>query len=172
MKYTPFEIENILKTMTVLCDTREHPGERFDQRMAAIGRPWKRTKLDFGDYSCEYTDPEGKIVSLANIVAIERKMDLTELAMCFGKERERFKREFERAEGATIYLLIENANWEAQYRGNYRSKFNPKALRANMLTWSIRYNIKIHFCTEELTGSLIGDILHYELREHLERIEE
>lgn len=176
MKYTPFEIEKMLESMVVLVDTREQPGRRFQQRAKGFGYPFERCKLDFGDYSCKYTDLSGNEISLDGKVSIERKMDLSELAMCFGKERLRFRREFERAAaaGAKVYLLIENDSWDKEYIGEYgksekyRSRFDPKALRASMLAWSARYNIHIHYCDEDIAGMLIGEILHYELKVLLE----
>ena len=179
MKYTPFEIRKMLDSMTILVDTREHPGKKFDSRVADFGCPWERCKLVFGDYSCKTTDAKGNEISMTDKVAIERKMDANELALCLGKERQRFEREFIRAKefGAVIYLLIEEEDWESVYAGRYghipkyRSKLNPKSLVASILTWQARYRMNIQFCDESMTGRLIADILKYELREVLENAE-
>lgn len=176
MRYTPFEIEKMMDSMVVLVDTREHPNPRFEKRVADFGCPWERVKLDFGDYSCKYTDIGGKDVSLASSVAIERKQDGNELAMCFGKERKRFEREFIRAKesGAVIYLLVEDECWESLYAGKYgknprfRSKLNPRSLVGSIHAWQSRYRMNLQFCEPDTTGILIADILKYELRERLE----
>lgn len=179
MKYTPFEIKKMLNDMVVLVDTREHPGKKFNSRVADFGCPWERCKLDFGDYSCKTVDVKGNEVSMTDRVAIERKMDANELALCLGRERKRFEAEFERAKkaGATIYLLIEEEDWGSIYSGRYgsipkyRSKMNPKSLVASILSWQARYKMNVQFCDEEMTGRLIADILKYELREVLENAE-
>lgn len=176
MKYTPFELEKMLDSMVILVDTREHPNRKFEKRVADFGYPWERTKLDFGDYSCKYTELSGSEISLAGSVAIERKMDANELAMCFGKGRQRFEREFIRAKeaDAKIYLLVEEECWEKLYAGNYgksdryRSKLSPKSLVGSIHAWQARYRMNLQFCEEDTTGLLIADILRYELRERLE----
>lgn len=176
MKYTPFEIESMLKNMVILVDTREQPNRKFNKRVEMFGYPWERTKLDFGDYSCKTLDPKGNVISLQSSVAIERKMDGNELAACFGKDRKRFEREFIRAKetGAVIYLLVEEECWESLYAGQYgkslryRSKMDPRSLVASLHAWQARYRMNLQFCEEDTTGLLIADILKYELREQLE----
>ena len=105
-------------------------------------------QLDFGDYSCQCTLPDKSILDFSNKVAIERKMNLDELCLCFGKERGRFEREFERAKGAgcRIYLLVENGTWEHAYNGKFRSKYNPKALIASIDAYRARYGMQLDFC--------------------------
>lgn len=158
-----------MKTLTVLVDTREQDTPRFRRRMQALGLPYARRKLDFGDYACAVTD-SGREIDLSGQVAIERKMDLDELAQCYTKGRRRFEREFERAKaaGAKLYLLIEGADWEKAYAGRYRSRLHPHALTASMLAWLARYDCQILLCAAETTPRLIRDILYREARERLE----
>ncbi len=172
----PVDIEQALASMTLLVDTREHPGKKLDRRIEASGLSFRREKLNFGDYSAEII-VDGEAVNLSEKIAIERKMDANELALCFGQERVRFEKEFARAleAGAKIYLLVEDENFEKIYAGRYgsgsrfRSKFPPKALIGSMLSWGARYGVHIMFCKEETTGKLIRDILYYETREILQR---
>ena len=100
---------------------------------------------------------------------VERKMSLDELCMCFGRERDRFCREFERiaANGAKPYMLVEGASWELIYAGKYRSQLSPAALSASILAWSARYNCCTLFCKAETSGRLIHDILYREAKEIL-----
>ena len=83
----------------------------------------------------------------------------------------RFQREFERAEanGTKVYLLIEEANWETLFDGDYRSRLNPDALTASVCAWTARYNINVIFCNARTSGLLIKRLLRYELKERLER---
>lgn len=158
-----------MKTLTVLVDTREQDTPRFRRRMQALGLPYARRKLNFGDYACAVTD-SGREIDLSGQVAIERKMDLDELAQCYTRGRRRFEREFERAKaaGAKLYLLIEDADWERAYAGRYRSRLHPHALTASMLAWLARYDCQILLCAAETTPRLIRDILYREARERLE----
>ena len=131
--------------------------------------------LDYGDYTYNFKLTDGKwlfedVASAHGHCVIERKMNLDELSNCFCHERDRFRREFERAaeNNATIYLLVEDATWENLINGKYRSKFNPKAFLSSITAWSARYHFKIVFCKHETSGKLIREILYRELKERLE----
>lgn len=160
--------------MRIIVDTREQPTPQAKTRYAAFGVPFCRRKLDFGDYSAEFTTSSGQTISLEGRIAVERKMGFGEIASNFCHERERFSAEFDRARaaGGKIILVIEGGNWEAAYRGIYRSQMKPASLIASLLTWQARYNTPVFICTPQTTGKLIADILKYEGREYLLRNEE
>lgn len=160
-----FSVKRHLETMSVLCDTREQITPSSSRRLKQIGVPIERVALSFGDYSarCDALD-------LRSSVAIERKMDLSELARCYCQDRKRFIREFERAKeaGAKLYLLVENGSLDEAYSGHYRARVHPSSLTASMLAWLARYNCQILFCKEENSGQVIHDVLYRELKERLE----
>ena len=160
-----FAVNRALSTMTVLCDTREQDTPRARKRFQSIGVPIERVALSFGDYSVKCD-----VLDLRNKIAIERKMDLTELAHCYCQDRKRFIREFERAKevGAKLYLLVENGSLDEAYSGHYRARVHPNALTSSMLAWLARYNCQILFCKEETSGNVIHDVLYRELKEQLE----
>lgn len=165
----PAEIEDVMKTFTILTDTREQPTERAKLRYKQFGCPYKRQKLDFGDYGAAiYLNGKELIVP----AKIERKMNLTEICGNFTQERARFTREFERAAEAKekIIILVENSSWEMAYAGQYRSHMHPNSLIASMLAWLARYNCQIIMCKSETSGRIIKDILFREAREMLERM--
>lgn len=166
-----FDVKNSLETMTLLVDTREQPTQNLKRRIAATGLPAERKKLNAGDYSCKCTLPDGAELDFSNKVAIERKMSIDELCMCFGSQRKRFEREFERAKaaGTKIYLIVEGGNWESIYNGKYRSRMTPQALVASIDAFRSRYGMQLDFCRAETAGKLIRDILYRELKEYLER---
>lgn len=169
-----FEIDQALKTFEILVDTREQPTKRSQERYKAFGCPYRRQALNYGDYT--YTasvggksiHPEGTVSGLC---VVERKMDLDELAMCFGSNRDRFRREFERAaeHHAKTYLLIEDASWEKLLGGKYESRFNSKALTASLIAWCVRYNLTPIMCDRKSSGALIKEILYRDFKERLER---
>ena len=168
-----FEIENILDSFSVLVDTREQPTERALKRYARFGVPYQKATFSYGDYTFQCEIDGTPLMNVSDTIfplcAIERKMNLDELAMCFTKDRKRFQAEFERAKehNARIYLLVENATWENLLNGKYRSKLNPKAFVASVLAWQSRYDMKLIFCKEETSGQLIKEILYRELKERL-----
>lgn len=168
-------IEDCLRSMTIIVDTREQPSERAKRRYKTFGCDYSRQTLDFGDYTYNFILPDGKPLFSAEgriqgHAVVERKMDLDELAACFTHDRKRFQAEFERATaaGATCYLLVENASWENLINGKYKSKFLPKSFLASITAWTARYNLKIIFCKSETSGRLIKEILYRELKERLE----
>lgn len=172
-KYHPAEIEHILKSLTILVDTREQPTLRASERYAQFGCEFERRALRFGDYSARLTGIDGEEISLESVICIERKMDLGELCNCFCRGRERFRREFERAKnaGAVVYLLIENDSLDAAYEGTYRSKMHPNSLTASIFSWCIEFEIVPLFISSKRSGKLIHDILYREARWWLEKQE-
>lgn len=172
---SPIEIEECLESMIVLADTREQPSARSEQRLSSLGVPYRRQKLNYGDYTYSFTLPDGKELFASDVpvnghAVIERKMNLEELSQCFCQSRDRFTREFQRAtdQGASIYLMVEDGNWEKLIHGRYKTKFNSKAYLASAVAWMARYKTQFIFCQHEISGQLIKEILYRELKERLE----
>lgn len=166
----PIEAEECLKSMVYCVDTREQPTENLAKRMEFL-QPNERETLMSGDYTAKTLLPDGSWFYLP--VAVERKMSLTEIAGNLTRERDRFRAEFNRARehGIRLYILIEQASWEEAYAGAYRSQMKPKSMIASLMTWSARYGCSVVMCKRpETSGKLIRDILHYEMRERLERM--
>lgn len=165
--------------MTILHDTREQQTDRARRRYAAFGVPTEAAVLDYGDYTYQAQLPDGRLVydtsgRIEPICAVERKMDLDELAMCFTKERKRFEAEMVRCQdhGGRMFLLVENATWENLLLGKYRSQFKPQAFLASIVAWSIRYDMQVIFCKQDSSPRLIREILYRDLKERLERGDE
>lgn len=167
----PVEVEDALKSMVCLVDTREHDTPAFRKRVRAFER-WERCKLDAGDYSAKFRLPGGDWYYLP--VCVERKYAIDELCMCFCRGRGRFEREFQRARDARIklYLLVEGGSWENVYQGRYGSRMAAKSLTASILAWLARYDCQLLFCKPQTTGPLIRDILFREAKEALLRRED
>ena len=165
MRYSPGEIDAILASMKIIVDTREQDTPALKRRMAGFGCPAIRQKLDFGDYSMQFTAPDGSVQNGQNIAVVERKMSLDELASCFTAGRKRYQRA--KCSGTKIHLIVEGGDWEKLYNGKYRSRFLPQSFVASHLSWAERYNIQLHFCKAETTPRLVHDILKYALREWL-----
>ena len=171
-----FEIEDALSTFRIIVDTREQDTPKATARYKSFGVPHDRRTLAYGDYCGDIAlrEHESLYVPDKPIGArcvIERKMNLDELAGCFTRSRDRFEREFERAvsNNARVFLLVENASWEAIYGKRYRSRFAPKAFIASLTAWTIRYGITPIFCKADTSGILIKEILYRDMKERLER---
>lgn len=176
---SPFEIEQCLKSMIVLVDTREQPTKRAERRYMGFNVPYQRQHLNYGDYAYNFILPDGhwlyvmdQDVAISPDVVIERKEDLTELSGNLCQNKARFENEFQRAaeHHAKVYLLVENANMENLYNGRYRTNFHPNAYSASL--WAVVARNNIHgpiFCKEETSGRVIHDILYRELKARLER---
>lgn len=172
---TPIEIEKILDSMVILRDTREQNTARARRRYKAFGLPCEKAVLDYGDYTYNAALPSGSIYSVTDRIkpmcAIERKMNLDELAGCFTHDRKRFEAEMVRCKqnNGRMYLLIENASWELLLLGKYRSRFRSKAFLASLTAWMVRYDLHVIFCKEDTTPTLIREILYRDLKERLVR---
>ena len=165
----------VLNTFQILVDNREQATPKAVERYKSFGVPYKRATLNYGDYCGIITLNDSEIYDTAHSVkascVIERKMSLDELAMCFTRGRDRFRREMERAasNGSTVYLLVENATYEGIIKHRYRSRFSPSAFLASLTAWTVRYNLRPIFCKADTSGQLIKEILYRDMKERLER---
>lgn len=170
-----FKREEILQSFHIIADTREQDTPKAKERFEAFGVPVDRATLDYGDY-CGLITIDGRPIydtssRISASCCVERKMSLDELAMCFTRGRDRFRKEFERAadQGARIYLLVENASWESIVNHRYKSRYHSEAFKASLVAWSIRYGITPIFCKAETSGILIKEILYRDMKERLEQ---
>ena len=170
---TPFELQKTLDSMVLLVDSREKPTAEAKKRWESFGVPYRIQGLRSGDYTAEFSLPNGDTFSLENICVIERKMSIDELCGNFCQNRDRFIREFDRIKeaGAKAYVVVEGASWEAIYNHRYHSKMSPQALVASLTAWMARYNAHIIFCRAETFPKLCREILYREAKEILTNME-
>lgn len=171
-----FDQKEVLKSFSVIADTREQQTAKAKRRYESMGVPVERATLDYGDYTFNAVLPSGKQIydineRIAPVISIERKESLDELAQCFTRSRDRFRREFQRAadHNARIFLICENASMEKLLGGRYRSRFNENAFFGSVTAYMVRYNLGLLFCKEDTSGRLIKEILYRDLKERLER---
>jgi ERCC4-type nuclease len=164
--YTKTEIDELLKQLTIVVDTREKVNDHitgyFDKnKVAHISRA-----LATGDYSAMIGD-----MTLEHELTVERKSSLDELAGNLTTDRQRFEDEFTRAkaDGLKVILLIENGSWEDIELHNYTSKLEPKSFTATLYAWQVRYNITVNFCKPNTSGKIIYGHLYYAAREALKK---
>jgi len=84
-KFTDKEVNELLKQMVVVVDSREQANDHIINWLEKNKKPYKSQKLDYGDYSCLL--PVGSFrgqardVYFTNELVIERKFCIDELAM-------------------------------------------------------------------------------------------
>ncbi len=172
----PLEVETTLQSFKIVVDTREQMTPKASERIKTFGVASERATLSYGDYCGNIILPDGNALhdgsgAISAKCVVERKMSLDELASCFTRSRDRFRREFERAvsNDAKVYLLVENGSWEGIMNHRYRSKYNPLAFKASLTAWMVRYNLTPVFCKSDTSGVLIKEILYRDIKERLER---
>ena len=169
-----FEVTDALETFRILVDRREQRTPKASERYKSFGVPFEKVTLNYGDYCASVMIDGVPIYDQTKAIkprcVIERKMSLDELASCFTRSRDRFRKEMERAtaSGCTVYLLVENGSYEAILGHRYRSRFSPNAFLASLLAWSVRYGLKVIFCKSDISGTLIREILFRDMKERLE----
>jgi ERCC4-type nuclease len=131
----------------IIVDTREqdikHILAYFDQNNIE----YVRQKLNVGDYST----PEQKVI-------VERKR-VGELAgNLTGKDKDRFYREFKRAKGYKMIIMVEGSLEDIQNR-NYRCRISPADFKKRIDTWANHFMFSVHFVTKETAGQFILDTL-------------
>ena len=171
-----FEIEDALNTFRIIVDRREQRTPKAAERYKSFGVAYANATLNYGDYCADITLPSGTALCdtsrrISAKCVIERKMNLDELAQCFTRDRDRFRREFERARdnGATVYLLVEGGSYEAIIGHRYRSRFHSSAFLASLIAWQVRYDLRVMFCKTGTSGRIIKEVLFRDMKERLEK---
>ena len=134
----------------VLIDTREQDLHIL-RKLDSLNIPYKRKKLDFGDYSFEWKDK-----SYENEIVIERKGSLDEIIGNFTNGRKRFQNEFERSKGCKVILMVESSLDELD-GWNYRSRMSPRDLKSFLNTWCNKFQLELKFVEKDQACNFILD---------------
>ena len=170
-KYTDKEVEEIIKSMVILVDTREKKIDHITEYFDKAKIPYKKKALPYGDYS--FLVPQNESLSIPrdlvfyNDIVIERKGSLEELSGNLTKERDRLEKELEMKKKNKV-LIIENANYSDVVNGNYKTEYNNKSYWASLHSLWHRYNIPMFFLLDHnYTGFFIRGYFSYYLRNML-----
>lgn len=169
-RYTETELKKLLKSITIVIDTREQENSAIINYFDKKKIPYVSKKLDFADYTCFLpANPELGIIRDTYIDCyIERKGSLEELSGNFCNDRSRIEEEFQRAKGSRLILMIEeSAGFEKIIEHKYRTQYNEKSFLASLFTFAHRYDIDIHFIHKKYAGMFIYYQLYYAVRELL-----
>lgn len=133
----------------ILADSREQKNQHILKRFDALGIEYRIQKLNYGDYSFIWNN-----IDYSDKVVVERKATFSEIIGNFTKGRERFKREFERAKGCKVILVIEQSINDLENH-NYRSRMSPKELKSFLSTWCNKFQLELKFIDKSNSADLI-----------------
>lgn len=172
-RFTENEIKQIIDSMVILIDTREHDGKNthitdyWDKKNIS----YKKKKLDFGDYS--FMIPKNEDLNIPrdlmfyNKCVIERKASLEELSSNLTKERDRLEKELALAPKTRV-MIIEGGSYKDMASGNYNTQYNAKSYWATYHSFWHRYNTPILFMPDRnYTGLFIRGYFTYYLKNYL-----
>lgn len=170
-KYTDKELNELIKSMVILVDTREKENSHIISVFEKNKLNYEVKTLDRCDYSFYIPKNENLDITrdlyFDKEVAIERKASLDEIANNWTKERDRFEKEMALAPKTKI-LLVENCTYGDIVEGHYRSQYNKKAFLATLHTFSFRYNMPVMFMPQkEYSALFIKKYFEYYLKEFL-----
>ena len=167
MNLTDKMMADILDDIVIIVDTREQKNDHILRFFKDNGIKYEVSKLNTADYSFKL--PNFPELGYDLKVLVEKKNSLDEIAGNFTKDRDRFTREFERVNDEHVHLVIENATWKKVSNKSWRSAFTGQAMRASLLTYTIRFNLKTWFVPIDESPSLIYNIIRYEIFEQLKK---
>lgn len=155
-KIKKLKFDQWLKVICIVIDTREKEINHITSVLNELGVCYMFEKLDSGDYSyilSEYDIPQ-KII-------IERKNSLDEIAGNFTKNRDRFKREWDRVDISIKKHLIIEDNLNKVFTGHYRSNLHVNSFIASLLSFSAKYNIQIHYLDKKNFANYMLRLFYY-----------
>lgn len=131
-------------------DTRE-------QKPYTLPCPTIRKALKTGDYSIE---------GMEHRITLERKQ-IGELFGCFGRERDRWRREWIRMAQMEFAAVIIEGNLEDVLCGDSRSSVPPSVVIGSLVSWAVRYGVSVWFAGDRARAqSLVLALLSNFHRHH------
>jgi len=171
--YTDTELNNILKTLTIVVDTREQVNDHILNYLRQKDIPIKIKKLDVGDYSCMIpANPELGIARDIYLESyVERKAHMDEICGNLQKDTQTaFENELIRSQGKRFVLIVEDLeSYGKLLRGDYRSRYDPKALLGRLKSFEAKYNFEIVPMNKIESGNWIYYRFYYQMKNYLKR---
>lgn len=148
-KYTDKEIQQLLKSIVVVVDSREKQNKNITDYFDKHKIPYIVKAMDSFDYTF-YLPQNEELGIVRDIyfdrdIAFERKSGLEELSTNLTKHRTRFEEEMCISKALSKYLIIENANYSDVVTGNYNSDYNSKSYLGTLHSFNHRYDLQIVF---------------------------
>lgn len=171
--YTETELKKLLDTLTIVVDTRENVNDHILRYLHEKKIPHVNKKLDTGDYGAMIPkNPElGIMRDIYLDACLERKNSVDEITGNLQKDtRKAFENELIRSKDKPFVLICEDLEgYEKILRGDYRSRYDPKALLGTLKTFEARYGFSIVFMDKKFSGNYIYHHFYYYAREYLKK---
>lgn len=168
-KYTDKELEQLLKSMVILIDSREKVNDHITNWFDKKNVLYSRITLPSFDYS--FMLPKNEELGIIhdqlfyNDCSIERKNSLEELSGNFSQGRVAFNDEFSRTRCKRKHLLIENGSYHDIVTGNYNTKYNSKSYLGSLHSFETKYDLHVRFMPDrEDSATYILATFQYYLR--------
>lgn len=170
-QYTEKEMKTLLKSLTIVTDTREQRNEHVRQYLMDKGVPFVIRTMKTGDYSAFI--PKNTELGITRDIyldsCLERKNGVDELVESI-KDRQRFENELIRASKSPFVMVVEDGQgYEKILLGKYRSQYKPESLLGSLKSFEARYNFTTVFLDKKLTGNYIYHHFYYQAKEYLKR---
>lgn len=170
-KYTDKELDELVKSLTILVDTREKNNQHLLDYWDDKGINHKKKALSYGDYS--FMIPKNEDLNIPRDIyfdgeiIIERKGSLEEISGNLTKERDRLEKEFSLSPKTKV-LLIENGTYGDVVTGNYNTQYNKKSFWASLHSFWHKYNIPVFFMPDtKYSGIFVRGYFEYYLKNYL-----
>ncbi|PEM36737.1 ERCC4 domain-containing protein [Bacillus pseudomycoides] len=169
--YTDTEINKILKTLTVIMDSREKSSMHITDYFRQKDIPMKIKKLDVGDYSFMIpANPEMNIMRDIYFNSyVERKNSVDEICGNLQKDKQQaFINELIRSQDSNFVLFVEDPKFDeniAQHK--YRSRYEPKALKGRLESFKAKYKFEIVPMSQTMIGHNIYHRFYYQAKHYL-----
>lgn len=161
-----------MKTCRIVIDTREKSNDHIIQYLDHIKAGKVIETLKTGDYGIMI--PKNETLGIKRDIyfnaAVERKAHIDELTGNLQKLTEQaFENELIRSQAYDFFLLIveDKEGYEKMIKGQYRSKYDSKALLGRLTSLQTKYNFDIVYIDKRMSGHYIFHRLYYYVREQL-----
>ena len=166
--YTDKEIEEIVKSMKIIIDTREQQNKHILDYFNAREIPYVNRTLKTGDYGAMIPANEslGILKDIYLPGRVERKAHIDEITGNLQKDKKTaFENELIRSKDIPFTLIVEDKDgYEKLLNGKYRSQFNPLALLGILNSFKAKYNFEIVYLDNKYTGNWIYYHFYYQAR--------
>ena len=170
-RYTDKEINEILKTLVIVVDTRENKNDHICEYLHQKDIPIKNQKLNHGDYGCYI--PKNEELGIRRDIYlnsfIERKNGVDEITGNLQKDTQHaFINELIRAQESKFVLFVEEPDFDEKIaKGMYRSRYDPKALKGRLESLKAKYNFEIVPMSKNMIGHNIYHRFYYQAKHYL-----
>lgn len=184
------EIDKLLKNIVIVIDTAEKENNHIIEWLDKKKHKHIKRKLNFGDYTGYIESNEdtkdvigNRNIWFNNIIAIERKANLTELANNLKQntntgERTRITKEFTKAKvlGCYLTMYVEDPNgiiniFKKQYgkkvNGLFVTNFEPLAFYRSIKSFESDFRYTTGWYSKEMMGHEIYETIRMHIRKYL-----